>query len=283
MIGSFFAREPDILIHSFTKMNDQYSKTPLGAGGHMRVFMSVFVALFGIPEIGFQVRSMYFLNAVRVMFRGASPARILDAGSGIGSYVFTLARMYPGASVDGWEIDKTKLGFAKRFAKTLGIRNASFAYGDITKPPKIRGAYDLLINIDVLEHIDNYKAALSNMQTLLRPGGYLYLHTPAVNQKRFFRSMETWEHEDHVREGFEPSVLRKDLARAGFTDIRIRYSFGPFGSLAWEMHHILLAKSVILAGIWYPVLFMLSRLDMVRDNGNGLCLSITARKKGGKT
>ncbi len=280
MIGSIFFRHPEILLHSLSQMNDGYAGKVAGrSSGLMVLLQKLYIRLFGIPEIGFQVRSMYFRRAVREISQNVTPKKILDVGSGIGSYVFELAHLFPEASVDGWEIDPRKLSFTKKFAKELKVSNVSFSFGDITKKPKVKAEYDVVLTVDVLEHIGEYKTALANMYQVLKPGGLLYIHTPAEHQKRFFRSFESWEHEDHVREGFDAATLAQDLKKLGFSDVRVTRTFGFFGSLAWEVNHLLLQKSFVLAGFLYPLLYVISRLDGMIINKKGLCVSVIARKK----
>ena len=283
MIGSMFYHHPEILLQSLTDMNESYQKnTRSGSERIISVLQRVYIRVFGIPEIGFQVRSMYFQQAVDKISAGAPPGSILDVGSGIGSYVFELSKMFPLAAVDGWEIDRNKLTFAKKFADELGIKNVSFSYGDVTKKPKVRARYDFVLTVDVLEHVEDYRSALRHMNQVIKPGGHLYIHTPAHHQRRFFRVFRSWEHEDHVREGFDPEIFGRDLKKAGFSDIHIRHSFGPIGSLAWELNHLLLAKSFVLAGIFYPFLYLLSRCDALVPNRRGLCISVIARKRAKK-
>jgi 2-polyprenyl-3-methyl-5-hydroxy-6-metoxy-1,4-benzoquinol methylase len=280
MIGSLYYRHPEILLESLSQMNDSYTKNAKKSSNKlMRLMQQFYIFLFGIPEIGFQVRSMYYRWALGEVIKHAQPKKVLDAGSGIGNYVFDMARGLFGVEADGWEIDRRKLQFAKDFADELKITNAHFSYGDITKKPKIVGAYDFVVNVDVLEHVKEYKKALTHLYVSLKPGGYLFIHTPQAHQKRFFRQFETWEHEDHVREGFEPDALRRDLERIGFEVLAVRNSFGFFGSLAWELNHLLLGRHMILAGLLYPFLYVLALLDPTVRNSRGLCFAILARKK----
>lgn len=280
MIGSMFYRHPEILLQSLSDMNESYQRNARsGSARIMSVLHQIYIRVFGIPEIGFQVRSMYFQQAVDKIRAGDIPESILDVGSGIGSYVFELSKLFPSASVDGWEIDRNKLAFAKKFADELGMSNVRFSYGDITKMSKVHARYNFVLTVDVLEHIDDYTSALRHMYQVLKPGGYLYIHTPSQHQRRFFRVFRSWEHEDHVREGFDPETFGRDLKKVGFSDIHIRHSFGPIGSLAWELNHLLLARSFVLAGVFYPFLYLLSRCDVLLPNTRGLCISVIARKR----
>jgi len=278
MMGSIFANHPEILMQSLSSMNDRYADVSSRKDGLLRRLQSMYIRIFGIPEIGFQVRGMYFRDALRNITQRKQLSNVLDIGSGIGNYVFELSRQFPDAQVDGWEIDRDKLSFSKKFAKELGKKNVSFSYGDITKKPSATNTYDLIINIDVLEHIKDYKKALRHMYALLRPGGHIYIHTPQMNQQRFFKRFESWEHEDHVREGFNSKKLKSDLTRLGFEVVSLRHTFGFFGSLAWELNHLLLKNSFVLAGIFYPLLPILARLDTCVRNKKGLGFMIIAEK-----
>jgi 2-polyprenyl-3-methyl-5-hydroxy-6-metoxy-1,4-benzoquinol methylase len=279
MFGKEFYKDPGILLDSFSEMNNKYQaisrkqkKTSLKS--RLQVY---YVRLFGIPEIGFQIRFLYFQKLIGSLKQ--KPKKILDAGSGIGSQVFWLTDRYKSAEIIGVDIDKNKLKSAQEFkVKFFKSKNISFSYGDVTAKVKQGNKHDLIVNIDVLEHVKDYKVALRNFYLLLKKGGYLYIHTPQPNQKRIFKQFKSWEHEDHVREGYTPELLLNELERCGFKIIDSKETFGYFGKLAWELNHFSLAKSFILAGMLFPFLFMLAKLDVLFSNKNGLGTAILAEK-----
>lgn len=279
MFGSEFSKHPEILLDSFKDMSHEYKKNVgMQKKGLVVLLQKTYVMLFGIPEIGFQIRSMFFKDILSQKVK-SKPKKILDAGSGIGTYSIWACKNFPDSYVVGCEIDKNKLNFSNKFSKELGLNNLSFIYGDITKKLNGKDKYDLIINIDVLEHIKDYKKVLKNFYNMLSPKGYLYVHTPQPNQKRLFKQLENWHHEDHVREGFVVRQLTKELVDLRFKVIVVRYTFGFFGKLAWEINHILLGKSFILAGLFYPLLIVLSVIDTMVNNKKGLGVAILAQKK----
>src|SRR3989344_7225247 len=160
MFGSVYAHHPEILMQSLHDMNAKYQK-PRGSAYLFGFLQSLYIRLFGVPEIGFQIRSMYFRKALRAM-HDFKPKKILDAGTGIGSYTFYLAKLFPNALVEAWEIDKNKLEFCKKFSKELNIRNAQFSFRNLTNTLGNKSKFDLIVNIDVLEHIKDYKKVLKN-------------------------------------------------------------------------------------------------------------------------
>lgn len=277
MFGSIYYKHPEILLQSLHEMNGVYKGKIQTSSPIQSWFARIYIHVFGIPEIGFQVRGMYFRQALRSL--GAiSPKTILDIGSGIGCYSFFMAKKYPNAKIVGWEIDKNKLMFAKGVQKEFGVTNTKFAFGDIVKNHEGRNIYDFMIIIDVLEHIKDYKIVLKNMYRLLKIKAYVYIHVPHVHQVRHFHEFASWEHADHVREGFDLTILKKDLLKIGFRVIESKYTFGFFGSLAWELNHMVLAKNQFFTALVYPAIYGLSLIDRMTIHKRGLGLSILVQK-----
>jgi 2-polyprenyl-3-methyl-5-hydroxy-6-metoxy-1,4-benzoquinol methylase len=277
MFGAQYATRPDLLMDSLYQMNKRYKTKFRNFSPLQKTLASLYIKIFGIPEVGFQIRGLYFRKSINRL-TGFNPTSILDIGSGIGCYSFFLSEAYAQSKVTGWDIDHKKIKNAKELGRAFNRANVEFAYGDIVKKTTGKNEYDFILIIDVLEHIENYKKALKNIYRLLKPGGYLYIHVPQVHQKRFFKDLAGWEHEDHKREGFHPDKLPKELTSMGFKVIAREHSFGLVGKFAWELGHITLMKHQILAALCYPFLYGLSKLDSLMSNKNGLCMAILARK-----
>lgn len=279
MFGREYSNYPELLMQSFGQMKEDYKKKLKKDQGSKSKLQKIYLSIFGIPEIGFQLRSLYFKKTILSTFKRNKPKIILDAGSGIGAYSIWLCKNFQSAEVHGWEIDKTKLDFTKKIGEQFNLKNLSFKKEDIVKKRNGKNKYGLIINIDVLEHVKNYKKVLKNFYQLLVPGGYLYLHVPQLNQKRIFKSLKKWTHEDHKHEGFSPLELKQDLQSLGFKIVAIKETFGFFGKLSWEINHIALSKNFLLAGFIYPLLYLIAKLDLLFENKNGLGVSIIVRKK----
>ena len=281
MIGSEYSRHPEILIDSFKEMNHEYSqkvKKPKNEG-FITLLQKIYIQIFGIPEVGFLIRSLYFKKIILEKVKIGRVKNVLDAGSGIGTYSFWLRKMFPKARIVGEEIDKNKINFSKKFAKELRFSGIDFYYRDISKDYNNKQKYDLIVNVDVLEHIKDYRKVLKIFYKQLSSKGFLYIHTPQPNQERIFSQLKKWHHEDHVREGFMVKELIKELVDFKFKVIVVKQTFGFFGKLAWEINHILLEKSFVLAGLFYPLLIVLSVIDTMVDNKKGLGIAILAQKK----
>lgn len=279
MFGKEFYQNPEILLDSFGEMNDAYEDVSdkNRRVNMLKILESYYIRIFGIPEIGFQIRFLYLESFLKNTIK-RNPKKILDAGSGIGSQSLWLSGRYKHAEIVGYDIDNNKLKQAKIFVKKIRNQRIQFFYEDISKSLKEKNTYDLIVNIDVLEHIVNYKAVLKNFYKLLQVGGHVYIHTPQPDQKRIFKQFEKWHHEDHVREGYEPQLLIKELKKCGFVIVEKKETFGFFGKFAWELNHLSLSKSFVLTGLIFPLLYILARFDLFTENKNGLGTAILAKK-----
>lgn len=280
MFGKEYAKHLDILTQSLEQINEKYQNRTLVSNKETLVnkLKTVYISLFGIPEIGFQIRSLYFNKIFKFFLSKKELKSIFDAGSGIGAYTFLLSNSFPTANITGGEIDKFKIKSSQTLAKEFGIKNVKFVYADITKNNKT-ALYDCIVTIDVLEHIESYQLALKNFSRLLKKRGFLYIHVPQPNQKRIFSALKEWHHEDHAHEGISKQTMEKNLEKLGFTIITAQESFGFFGKLAWELNHLALSKSFTLAGLIYPFLYPLAKMDLVFPNKNGLGVALLAQKK----
>jgi ubiquinone/menaquinone biosynthesis C-methylase UbiE len=134
-------------------------------------------------------------------------ARVLDVGCGGGTFLELLnARKL---ELFGSELSEDALHFARRLA------SVSFVSADMTAMPFRDCTFDLVVAIDVLEHISEHSQACKELYRVLRPGGYAILTVPAF--------MCLWGHHDgtygHKRR-YTIGGLAKEL-RAVSLDIRM--------------------------------------------------------------
>ena len=203
--------------------------------------------------------------------------RVLDAGSGGGSYSFAIARRFPHLEVEGMELDPSKVAACAARCQAEGHPNLRFLVGDITQIGRPE-RYDLALSVDVLEHIDDDVAAFRSLAEALRPGGVLLLHVPHIDPRRFFASLREHQQDDHVRDGYAPAELASRLEQAGFEGVEVQWTFGPAGELAWELMHLArrppFSRLREVAGVvCSPFAALLCELDYLLgggDHGNGI-------------
>lgn len=99
------------------------------------------------------------------------PMRILEVGAGTGSNLELLKRY---GTVDAIEPDDGARAFAEQ-RSGLSIKG-----GYLPHVPLDDGAYDLIVLLDVLEHIPGDVEALTYLRTKLAPGGRILVTVPGA-------------------------------------------------------------------------------------------------------
>jgi 2-polyprenyl-3-methyl-5-hydroxy-6-metoxy-1,4-benzoquinol methylase len=142
---------------------------------------------------------------------------VLEVGCGQGALGARLARRYRYLGV---EPDESSCAVARQRVAAMGrgeVRQASVAdLGD--------ERFDLVCAFEVLEHIEDDAAALTEWAGRLRPGGWLLLSVPA-HQRRYGPADELV---GHFRR-YDPDVLAALLRDHGFTDVDLRLYGMPLG------------------------------------------------------
>ncbi len=110
-------------------------------------------------------------DAFRCLMRHVQPgARVLELGAGSGA--FTRRLLDAGMKVDATDFDPN--GWALTDVPVVR-QDLNEAVWDIPE-----GRYDVVVAVEVLEHLENPSAALRSARALLRPGGILFFTTPNV-------------------------------------------------------------------------------------------------------
>lgn len=139
------------------------------------------------------------LIAERIELEGV---RILDVGCGAGVTINTLASL--GALVEGIEVDS-------RFRNTMVPASGVIRYGDFLSM-EIPNSYEVVLMMDVLEHIHEEAAALGRVGQVLEEGGLLVITVPAYD---WLWSSHDVINQHHRR--YTSRSLRKVLEDSGLT------------------------------------------------------------------
>ncbi|HYW10140.1 MAG TPA: methyltransferase domain-containing protein [Longimicrobium sp.] len=159
---------------------------------------------------------------------GRRPLRILDVGCGNGFITAELARR--GHDVIG--VDVTEDGIAMARAAHV-MPNLSFHACSVYDPEllhHVRGGVDVVLSLEVVEHLYLPRALFAQSMKVLRPGGVLIVSTPYHGYlKNLAISLSGgWDRHfgvdwdgGHVK-FFSPASLRSLAAEAGFRAFRFR-------------------------------------------------------------
>jgi 2-polyprenyl-3-methyl-5-hydroxy-6-metoxy-1,4-benzoquinol methylase len=115
--------------------------------------------------------------------------------------------------------------------------------------------YDLVLALDVLEHIKEDELALSRIFHAMSKGAKFIVHVPnriyqtATGEIHDVKDEDAWKHNPgHVRHGYVPEDLQAKLKRAGFTINRIYTAHGYLSDLAWRVFRYF--ESRLPCGFW---------------------------------
>jgi len=127
------------------------------------------IARLDIPD---QERSHYLVNDLSKAFSIDKTFTFLDMGAGSGSMSAVVLSIY--RSSKGELVDViSRLKIEQLAPETKG----RFLQHSWPAEEKLSGKqFDLVLSMDVLEHIPDWKTALRNLFKYVRNNGYLYIH-----------------------------------------------------------------------------------------------------------
>lgn len=153
-------------------------------------------------------------------------ARVLDVGCGNGMHTIKVA--HRAASVVGLDYSLESLGVGRRSAASAGAKNVWFAATDLERGLAVASAgFDIVLCLDLLEHVYARDLVLTEIRRVLRPGGVLLLGVPnrATSWKRRLEraGLFAYSDPDHKIEYTLPE-LERELATNGFVIRRLQPS-----------------------------------------------------------
>jgi SAM-dependent methyltransferase len=235
------------------------------------------------------LRSWHIRKAMRMWNNGKSGRVVLDAGFGFGQYSYRMAQEFPGISILGIDLKDEQVEDCTGFFSKKGIQNVIFQTGDLTQFVQL-DSFDLVLCVDVMEHIEEDVQVLTNYQRSLKPGGMLLISTPSdQGGSDVHEDGETSFIEEHVRDGYGVEDMAEKLRTAGFTKWEIKYSYGKWGRISWLLSMkypmLMLNKSYIFFVILplyylitFPFALVFNQMDVSMDNPTGTGLIVKAWK-----
>jgi SAM-dependent methyltransferase len=160
----------------------------------------------------FASRNRTLSTVLRDFALGDKP-RVLEIGTGTGNTLRVLERAFPRATLVGVDLFDEGFSFARRRTRAHLVR------ANIAQLP-FRGEFDLVGAFDVLEHVEDDRAALTRIRHLLTPDGRLVLTVPACA-----RLWSRFDEDSHHFRRYEPDELRDRLLGAGFVVERLTFLF----------------------------------------------------------
>ena len=245
-----------------------------------------------LRRIFYFLLDLFFLRSWhirRVLKKHASPINkmgewyLLDAGSGFGQYDRYLLDTFSRVKVDSIDVKTQYLKDNRHFFKEeIEQGRISFGEADLLTLSSEK-LYDLIICIDVLEHIEDDERVIKNLSKVLRKGGMFLVHSPSHYSEEDADGDDTFVGE-HARTGYSKAEIEKKMMEADLLPIKTHYTYGKWGRLAWiltvKWPMMLFTKfgraaSIILI-LYYPLVLpftlTMNYLDLHTKNikGNGI-------------
>jgi SAM-dependent methyltransferase len=217
------------------------------------------------------------------------PLRLLDAGSGFGQYTYYLSAMSTNWKILAVDVKEEQIADNNQFFHRIGRRNVLFKWADLVYFQE-EHTFDLVLSVDVMEHIEEDVAVFRNLHASLRKGGMLLISTPSDQGGSDVHGHEEASFiEEHVRDGYNIDEIRDKLHSVGFRRVEARYAYGKPGQISWRLsmkYPILLlgvSKAFFLVlPIYYffvfPVCLVLNYFDVAHTHASGTGLIVKAWK-----
>jgi len=235
----------------------------------------------------------WFVRRVLIELRnkfGNSKIEIYDAGSGFGQFTYFMATKLKPCNIISVDVKEDWINDCRDFFKQKEIKNVSFAVEDLTKITH-QNKFDLIVCVDVMEHVQEDETVFSNFYNALKKSGYLLINSPSI----FGGSDVHHEEEDsfigeHARDGYSKEDLETKLHPLGFSTYRCRYTYGFWGDKAWRLGikypMILLNISklfLLILPLYYlltfPFTLIMMSLDFTTESKTGSGINFIAKKE----
>jgi SAM-dependent methyltransferase len=163
--------------------------------------------------------------------------------------------------------------------------------GDLTQLAA-EETYDLVLCVDVMEHIEEDEQVFANFRRALKEGGQLLISTPSDQGGSDVHDHEGEESfiDEHVRDGYNIDDIQEKLKKAGFDRTEAYFTYGKPGQMAWRLSMkipiLMLNVSklffVVLPFyylITYPFALVLNWMDVRGKHEKGTGLIVKAKRK----
>jgi SAM-dependent methyltransferase len=170
-------------------------------------------------------RHQYFVERF-----GGQPGRVLDAGCGNGAFLSELTRY--GFEPWGFDID----GRSVSVAHTRGLYNVRQCMApEFFKTATERGLwFDVVVALDVVEHVTDPVAFVRLLLSRLRPGGRFFMTVP--NRERMLASTMKIDFPPHHFLRFDAAAAGHLLSSVGLSAVEVEsFQYGYVGRAALEV------------------------------------------------
>lgn len=231
------------------------------------------IAFYKMLDLFF-LRSWYVrreLIKLRKVFRDKT-IEIYDAGTGFGQYSYFMSKNLNPANILSVDVKEDWIKDAEDFFLQTKVQNVKLNTEDLLQIDH-DNKFDLILCVDVMEHIAEDEKVFRNFYCALKQNGYLVINSPSI-----FGGSDVHSDEDesfigeHARVGYSKEGLEKKLIPLGFKTYKCQYTYGFWGDKAWRLGikypMVLLNISkifFIILPVYYLITFPFTLIMMILD------------------
>lgn len=253
-----------------------------------RMLRRIFYALLDL----FFLRSWHIRKILKEVGSGLDRKgewKLLDAGSGFGQYDRFILSKFKNVNITSVDVKEDYLRDSEHyFSQNIKNNRIQFRQADLLAFDS-EDRFDVVICIDVLEHIEKDVRVMKNLAKVLNPGGYFLMHSPSHYSEEDAGDEESFV-DEHARPGYSKEEISDKLTEAGLDPEKVHYTYGFWGHKAWVLsvkwpmlwfNKFGLFAALILL-MYYPVtlpfVLLMNFADLFTANPKGNGIYALARK-----
>jgi SAM-dependent methyltransferase len=197
----------------------------------------------------------------------------LEVGSGIGnisSFVVNDGYKLIFSDLRDQYLEVLKAKYPKNPTLELDLVDSDFR----TRYVNLQGKFDCIFAMNVIEHIENDRLALENINWLLKPGGSMFILVPAY--------MALYNGFDKILEHYRRYTLNSLISVLPESNIlEKKFYFNSIGILGWYIFGTILKRRTISEGnmsIYNLILPIVKVMDFLVQGKIGLSAIVVSRK-----
>lgn len=242
-----------------------------------RLAWHIYHLLYGTPDLHTHIRWRTIRH-----FIDFSAASVLDVGCGAGIFSLEYAMRNPLAKVIGIDSSNESISVANSLKDLLNLENVQFMNMDATtRYLFLEGSFDLVLLIDVIEHIPKPEIVIAEVSRVVKHSGNMIISVPTPNYPRVF-GYEFHNEIGHLREGYWHADIEKLVKIFNFRIADYKYYTYPPSAMGCALFYRYLRRKK--AGLMIsPILNLISYFDClwpIRDRKFACSLVVKAIKEG---
>ena len=220
------------------------------------------------------LRAWYIKREIRHFKKHFSAeAVVLDAGAGFGQYSYFMSSLSNSWKVTAVELKPEQVEDCNLFFSRIENPQRTFFEEADLLTYRNPDHFDMILSVDVMEHILEDTQVFENFHCSLKPEGVLIISTPSDKGGSDVQHEQDESFiDEHVRDGYGVDEIRKKLESAGFSDISVGFAYGSPGKISWRLSMKYPIQMVnfskiflLILPFYYLITFPISYLLNVRD------------------